>query len=137
MAISDAQSGAKIPYGAEGAVIELAESGIKKGDALGYSGGWKRALATAGSVIQMRCVAGNDGESGEKITGYFGTCLLGGRLSGGTAGAALYVAEGSDNGKYTETAPTTSNDADKIVGYMLTATLAALTPNANADSLAA
>lgn len=136
MAIADAQSGGDILYGAEGAVIELAEDSIKKGDALGYSGGWKRGLATAGSVIQMRCVAGNDGNSGEKITGFFGTCLLAGRLSGGTAGAALYVAEGTDNGKYTETAPTTSNDANKIVGYMLTATLGALTPNANADTLA-
>ena len=136
MAIADAQTGGTLPYGAEGAVITLAEAGIKKGDALGYSGGWKRALALAGSVIQMRCVAGNDGGSGEKITGWFGTCLLEGRLSGGTAGAALYVAEGTDKGKYTETAPTTSSDADKIVGYMLTATLAALTPNANVDSVA-
>lgn len=135
MALADAQASAEILYGAEGAVIELAGA-VVKGDCLGYSGGWQRALATVGGVIQMRCVASEAGVSGDSITAYFGTCLLAGRLSGGTAGAALYVAEGTDTGKYTETAPTDPGDANKVVGYMYDATHAVLIPNANADSVA-
>ena len=135
MAFADAQSGATILYGSESAIIELAGT-VTKGDAVGFSGGWKRALATTGSVVQMRCVAGEDGVTNQKITAYFGATLMDDRLSGGTAGAALYVAEGTSNGMFTETAPSTTGDSNKKVGYMLTATLAALTPNANVDSVA-
>ncbi len=36
--------------------VTLAEA-CKAGDVLGYSSGWKRALATVGTVIQGRVVA--------------------------------------------------------------------------------
>ena len=136
MAFADGQSAGKIDYGEDGQLIELAGT-VKIGDAVGWSSGWVRALATTGTAIQMRCVAGEDGASGQKIRAYFGKTLLNGsRLSGGTAGSALYVAEGTDNGEYTETAPTTTGDCDTVVGYMISATEAVLIPNRNTDSVA-
>ena len=136
MAYTDAQANGSIKYGEDEAEVTLAGT-VKIGDAVGYSSGWKRALATTGGVIQIRCVAGEDGTTGKKIKVYFGKTLLGGtRLSGGTTGSAVYVAEGTDNGKYTETAPSTSGDAKTVVGYMLSGTEAALIPNHNQDSTA-
>ena len=136
MAFADAQANGTIDYGEDEAEITLAGA-VKLGDAIGWSSGWKRALATAGSVIQLRCVAKEDGSSGQKIKAYFGKVgISGSRFSGGTAGAALYVAEGSDNGKYTETAPSTSSDANTVVGYVLSANEATLIPNRNTDSTA-
>ena len=136
MAFVDGQDSGIIKYGEDPADIILAGA-VKIGDALGKSAGWKRALATATSVVQMRCVAGEDGSTGQKIKAYFGlTVLSGTRLSGGTSGSALYVAEGSDNGKYTETAPSTTDDANTKVGYMISATKAVLIPNYNQDSVA-
>lgn len=136
MAFADAQDNALLMYGESEARILLAGT-VVKGDAVGYSGGWKRALATTGSVVQMRCVASEAGESGQEITAYFGyVTMKGARLSGGTAGASLYVAEGTSNGMYTETAPTTTGDATKVVGEMLTATEAILYPHKNDDSVA-
>ena len=135
MAFADGQSSGVIDYGEDEAEIKLAGT-VKVGDAVGWSAGWVRALATVGTAIQMRCVAGEDGASGQKIKAYFGKTLLGGsRLSGGTAGSALYVAEGTSNGKYTETAPTTTGDCDTIIGYMISATEAALIPIRNTDSV--
>src|SRR5512138_2496208 len=136
MAFADAKTGGLILDASLPAEITLAES-CNKGDALGYSSGWKKALATAGSVIQGKCVAAMDGKNGDKIVAYFGKVRLGGRLSGMTVGNPLYVAEGSDNGKYTETAPSTSGDATKIVGFSISATEAVIDMNANADTTAA
>ena len=135
MAISDSQANGVIDYGEDEATIKLAGT-VKVGDAVGWSSGWVRALATVGTAIQMRCVAGEDGASGQKIKAYFGKTLLGGsRLSGGTAGAALYVAESTSNGKYTETAPSDAGDCNKVVGYMISITEATLIPSRNADSV--
>ena len=136
MAFADSQASADIDYGESPATIELASVAVK-GDALGYSAGWKQALATVGSVVQIRCVAGENGAVGQKITAYFGKCYVNGRFSGATAGGALYVAEGTSNGMYTQTAPSTTGDANKIVGYAITSTIAAIVPNANVDSVAA
>ena len=137
MAVTDAQDNAVIKYGEGFAVIELAGT-VKAGDAVGYSGGWVRALATTAGVIQMRCVAGDDGVDGQKITAYFGTCIVeGGRFSGGTVGGALYVDEGTSVGKYTQTAPSDTGDATTVVGYALSATEMAITPNHAQDSVKA
>ena len=137
MALSDSQDNCVITYGESEAQIDLAGT-VKKGDCVGFSGGWKRALATAGSVVNMLCVAAEDGESGQRITAYFGNVILAGtRLSGGTAGASLYVAEGTSAGKYTETAPDTSTDMNTIIGEMLTATTAILYPHKNVQSIVA
>lgn len=135
MSFSDTQATGVLTNGKGLGTIVLAGA-VSKGDALGYSGGWKRALATAGSVVQMRCIAAEDGVDGQSISVYFDSVIIDNRFTGGTAGAALYVAEGSDNGKYTETAPSTSSDATTKVGYVVSATEAVLAPNHNVDSVA-
>lgn len=133
MAFSDPGKGRIVEQG-EGLVrITLAEA-VKAGDILGYSSGWKRALATSGTAIQGRLVAGEDGESGDEITAYR-RAVVGG-YSGGTAGSPVYVAEGTDNGEITGTAPTDSGDCNTIIGYMASATVAALEPGSRVDSLA-
>ncbi|MFH1650892.1 MAG: hypothetical protein ABID87_02140 [Chloroflexota bacterium] len=133
MAFADPGTGRIVEQG-EGLVkITLAEA-VKAGDILGYSSGWKRALATAGTAIQGRLVAGEDGASGEEITAYR-RAVVGG-YTGGTAGNPVYVAEGSDYGEITETKPTTSSDCDTVIGYMVSATVAALEPGSRADSTA-
>ena len=133
MAFSDPGKGRIIEQG-EGLVkIALAEA-CKAGDVLGYSSGWKRALATVGTAIQGRLVAGEDGASGDEITAYRRSVVSG--YSGGTAGNPVYVAEGTDYGQITETQPTTSGDCDTIIGYMVSATAAALEPGSRADSTA-
>jgi len=136
MAIADSQAKGVIEFGENETLLKLAGT-VKVGDAVGWSSGWVRALATVATAIQQRYVAGEDGASGQRIKAYSGKVLLGGsRLSGGTAGAALYVAEATSNGKYTETAPTTTGDCNTIVGYMISATEAALIPGRNSDSVA-
>ena len=133
MAFADPGKGRIIEQG-EGLVrITLAEA-VKSGDILGYSSGWKRALATTGTAIQGRLVAGEDGAGGDVITGYRRAVVSG--YSGGTAGNPVYVAEGTDYGEITETKPVTSGDCDTIIGYMVSATVAALEPGSRADSVA-
>ncbi len=136
MAFSDAQKNGVIDFGEDEADVLLAGT-VKLGDAIGWSSGWKRALGTVSNIVAMRCVAGQDGTSGQRITVYFGKTNIGGsRFSGGTPGAALYVAEGTDNGKYTETAPSTTGDSTTKVGYVVSANEATLIPNRNVDSIA-
>lgn len=136
MAFSDAQANCVIDYGEDEALITLAGT-VKLGDAIGWSDGWKRALATVGTAIQLRCVAAEDGVANQEIKAYFGKTLISGsRFSGGTAGSALYVAEGTDNGKFTESAPTDTGDCNTVVGYVLSANEAVLIPNRNSDSIA-
>ncbi|MFH1002852.1 MAG: hypothetical protein V1780_01755 [Chloroflexota bacterium] len=133
MALADPGTGRIVEQG-EGLVrITLAEA-VKAGDILGYSSGWKRALATAGTAIQGRLVAGGDGASGDVITAGRRAVVSG--YSGGTAGNAVYVAEGSDYGQITETAPATSGDVDTVIGYLASATVAALEPGSRTDSTA-
>ena len=133
MAFSDPGKGRIIEQG-EGLVrITLAED-VKAGDVLSYSSGWKRALATVGTAIQGRLVAGEDGASGDDITAYRRAVVS--DYSGGPAGNPVYVAEGADNGKITEAKTTTSGDCDTIIGYMVSATVAALEPGSRADSTA-
>jgi hypothetical protein len=99
--------------------VTLAEACLS-GDVLGYAGGWKRALATVSSVIQGRLVALKGGVSGEEIPVSANPVVSG--YSGATVGAAIYAAEGTAYGQITETAPSTSNDANTILGYALNAT---------------
>lgn len=134
MALTDAQKDAKIIY-ADG-IHEITLAGtVVQGDAVGYDSGWKRALATAGTAIQMRCVALQDGVSGDVIKAAFGSAIIGGsRFSGTTVGGAVYVAEGSDNGQYTETEPSTTNDCNTVVGMAIAADTLLLKPNSNPDS---
>jgi hypothetical protein len=136
MAFSDPGIGRKIiadGVGPAAPTITLAEA-CKRGDVLGYSSGWKRALATVSGVIQGRLVALQDGASGDAIPVSPRPVVDG--YSGATPGGYVYVAEGSDNGKVTQTAPTTQNDANTPIGIALSATVVLYFLNARADSLA-
>lgn len=132
MPVTDAQLGGRIVEGHGPVKITLAGTAVR-GDLLGYSSGWKRALATTGSVVQAELVAGEDGVSGDIITA-FAVAVVDGRYSGGTPGAAVYGAEGSNNGEITETAPSTGGDANKRVGILIDATTALLMPAAQPNT---
>jgi len=136
MAFGDAQTAATILYGSEPATILLKDT-VVAGDILGQSDGWNRALATTGSVIQGRCIAAEPGGTGDKILAYFGRVIMTGRFTGGTDDAPLYVAEGSDDGQFTETAPSDSGDANKKVGLVLDAVTIMAFPNRDVDSVVA
>ena len=136
MAFADPATGRSILDSGRGTnpqTVVLAED-CKVGDVLGYSSGWKRALATVSGVIQGRVVALRDGKSGESVP-VSATPVVGG-YTGATPGTYVYVAEGTDNGKITQTAPTTTNDANTIVGVALTSAEVLFFLNSRADSLA-
>ena len=135
MAFADAQVGAELfeVYGE--CRVTLAGS-CSRGDVLGYSSGWLRAIATTGGVVQGRLIAGAAGVSGQEVQAYRGA-LVGGRFSGATPGDPVYVARGSGHdGQVTTTAPNTSGDANTIVGRAISATLLYLAPDTHADSTA-
>ena len=119
--------------GTEPQKVTLAED-CKSGDVLGYGSGWKRALATTGSVIQGRLVALADGENGGEVP-VSANPVIGG-YSGATPGGYVYVAEGSNNGQITQTAPSTSGDANTIIGVALSATEVLFFLNSRPDSTA-
>ena len=136
MAFSDPGKGRVIldsGRGTEPGKVTLAED-CKSGDVLGYSSGWKRALATTGSVIQGRLVALADGKSGEEVP-VSANPVVGG-YSGATPGSYVYVAEGANNGQVTQTAPSTSGDANTIIGVALSTTKVMFVLNSRADSTA-
>lgn len=120
--------------GPQPAEVTLAED-CALGDVLGYSTGWKRGLATAGSVIQGRCVALAPGKSGKVVPVDPAPVVRG--YSGGTPGNYVYVAEGTNKGKITETKPSTTDDADTVVGIVLSATKVLFFLNSRPDSVAA
>ena len=79
-------------------------------------------------------VALREGEAGDEVP-VSPDPVVGG-YTGATPGNYVYVAEGSDNGKITETAPTDSGDANTIIGVALSATKVQFFLNARADSTA-
>jgi hypothetical protein len=136
MAFSDPGTGRVIVdsgRGTEPEEVTLAED-CKCGDVLGYSSGWKRTLATTGSVIQGRLVALAGGKNGEEVPVSANPVV--GSYSGATAGGYIYVAEGTDYGKITQTAPSTGGDANTIIGVALSATKVMFFLNSRADSTA-
>jgi hypothetical protein len=137
MALADTQADAVIREASIPVkVTAKASTGtVAKGDLIGYSSGWLRALATVGSVVQAEAVAGEDALPGEEYTAFFGPVYVDGRITGGTPGSTLFGAEGADSGKVTETEPTTTNDANKRVGMVISATSYLLHPQANPTSL--
>jgi hypothetical protein len=121
-------------FGPEAPTVTLAAA-VKRGDVLGYSSGWKKAIATTGGVIQGRLVALADGAIGDVIP--VSPCAHVGGYSGATAGGYVYVNEGSNNdGTVTQTAPSTSGDANTIIGIALSATEILFFLNSRADSTA-
>ncbi len=136
MAFSDPGKGRVIldsGRGTEPEKITLAED-CKCGDVLGYSSGWKRALATTGAVIQGRLIALADGKNSGEVPVSANPVI--GDYSGATPGSYVYVAEGSKNGEITETAPSTTGDANTIIGVALSATEVMFFLNSRADSTA-
>ena len=75
-----------------------------------------------------------DGKNGEEVP-VSANPMVGG-YSGATPGGYVYVAEGSDNGKITQTAPSTSSDANTIIGIAIAATEVLFFLNSRADSTA-
>lgn len=100
-------------------VITLAAA-CEPGDLLGYSSGWKLALATVGTAIPARLVAGSKGAIGDEITGYAIAKING--LTGAAVGTAVWLAEGTASGDTTQTEPTTTGDLGQKVGYAPSAT---------------
>ncbi len=136
MAFSDPGKGRVIldsGRGTEPGKVTLAED-VKSGDVLGYSSGWKRALATTGSVIQGRLVALADAKNGEEVPVSSSPVVSG--YSGATPGSYVYVDEGSNDGQITQTAPSTSGDANTIIGVSLSATEVLFFLSSRADSTA-
>jgi len=117
MAYSDNTTGGRIIKEAHVPFkITLAE-GCKVGDLLGYSSGWKRALATTPNQIDARLVAGETGESADVITAYGDAVIKG--VSGATPGGSVYLAEGTNYGQTTQTAPDTTGDINAPIGIAL------------------
>ena len=105
------------------------------GDLLGYSSGWKRALATVGTAIQAKLIALEGGVSGDVIEVCREAVIDG--FTSGTAGGLLYLEEGAGvGGGYTETAPATTGDVNTIIGYILSATAVFAAPSVRAGSVA-
>ena len=134
MAFADAQVGGRVLEGSMPLKITLAGA-VVAGDLIGYATGWKRALATTGTAIQARLVAGEDGAIGDVISAYR-EAVVDGRYSGATAGNPVYGAEGTDNGKATETAPSTGGDCNTIIGIALDATTVLFFPLNRTESVA-
>jgi hypothetical protein len=121
MPFSDPQKGRSVICGPGPAagMVTLAGTCVE-GDILGYSTGWKRALATVSSVVSPQVVALKGGVSGDVIPVAV-VCVVTG-YTGATPGALIYLAEGSSSGQVTETAPTTTNDVKTVIGVALDAT---------------
>ncbi|MBI2836137.1 MAG: hypothetical protein HYX85_00385 [Chloroflexi bacterium] len=119
--------------GTEPEKVTLAED-CSFGDILGYSSGWKRALATVGSVVQGRLVALASGKNGGEVP-VSANPVIGG-YSGATVGGYVYVDEGTNNGRITQTAPSTSGDANTVIGLALSATEVMFFLNGRPDSTA-
>lgn len=107
----------------------------KAGDALGYSSGWMRALATVATAIDAELIALEGGVGGDEIEVAV-SAVLGG-FTGGTAGGSVYQAEGTASGEYTETAPATTGDVNTIIGVILSATEILLFPGNRAPTTSA
>ncbi len=103
----------------------------RAGDAIGFGSGWRRALATVGTVIACQLVALEDGIGGDVIEA--AQLVVIGGFTGGTPGASVYSAEGSAAGEYTETEPSTQFDIKTILGYVLSTTQILVMPSTRAS----
>ena len=121
MAFADPQVGRSVICGPGPAAPMVTLAGtVYEGDIIGYSTGWKQSLATVSSVINPQLVALKGGKSGDVIP-VATVCVVKG-YTGATPGALIYLAEGSDSGKVTETAPSTTNDVNTVIGVALSDT---------------
>ncbi len=100
--------------------ITLAAS-VKAGDLLGYSSGWKQAIASSSAPIAAELVALECGASGETIMAARRAYV--GDVSGGTAGAEVFLS--STAGGY---ASSPNGSVRQVVGVMATATTMLIDP---------
>lgn len=135
MAFSDPGKDRQVLWspGPQAPTVTLAAA-VKRGDILGYSSGWVKALATTGSVVQGRLVALADGAGGDAIP-VSHVAVVGG-YAGATPGSPVYVDEGSNSGMITQTVPSTSGDATTVIGIALSAAEVLFFLNSRADSTA-
>jgi len=87
---------------------------VKAGELLGYSSGWVKSNAAAGTAIAAELIAGQNGVIGDKITAYR-SAVLWDRDAPFTAGALYYV-DKTTAGGITATMPPTAGDIDQMVG---------------------
>src|SRR4030042_1254202 len=121
--------------GPEAPTVTRAEACVR-GDVLGYSSGWKLALATVGTAIQGRLVALADGAIGDVIP-VSPRAVVGG-YTGAAPGGYVYVNEGVSplgKGEITQTAPSTTGDCNTIIGIALSDTEVLFFLNSRVDSL--
>ena len=120
MAFTDPAKGRSVIQspGPEAVAVAVAEA-VKEGDILGYSSGWKRALAPTGSVINPQLIALKDTPSGGKCPVSNEAVIIG--YTGGTPGGLIYCAEGTSYGQVTDTAPSTTGDVKTVIGLLLDA----------------
>jgi len=105
---------------------------VKVGDALTVHTDGTVRPADSDDGDQVRLIAGENGNAGDKISCYWMAVIDG--FTGGTEAAAVYLS--STPGQYTETADTDSGDTDTIIGYVLTETKILVLPAVRADSTA-
>lgn len=121
---------------ATGPVVELTLAGtVKRGEAIGYSSGWVRALATVATAIQTRFFALEDGVNGDVIKASKQVIEEHSGF-GAAAGGAVYQDEGSNNGQLTQTKPSTTGDVDKVIGHAISATVLHLDADIEFDAVA-
>lgn len=135
MAIADTGSGRIIEFGIGRCKVVLARA-CSRGDVLGVAEdnfddiGPENAGVNAhatGVTYVPRLVAGEDGAANETITAYAIAVVSG--YSGGTLGKKLYCGETTTNqGKISETAPSTTGDCASLVGMTLAADRVLLFP---------
>ena len=120
MAFADPQKGRSVIGGPGPAAANVTLAGtVSEGDVIGYSSGWKRALATVSSVINPQLIALKAGVSGDVIP-VANRCVVTG-YTGGTPGGLIYLAEGTSNGMVTDTVPSTTGDVKTVIGVLLDA----------------
>ncbi|TSA53974.1 MAG: hypothetical protein D4R38_03110 [Dehalococcoidia bacterium] len=121
MSFADPQKGRSVICGPGPAagMVTLAGTCVE-GDVLGYSSGWKRALATVTTVVNPQVVALKGGVSGDVIPVAL-VCVVTG-YTDGTPGGLIYLAEGTSSGKVTDAVPSTTGDVKTVIGVLLDAT---------------
>lgn len=121
---------------ASGPTFKIALAGtVRTGDLIGYSSGWKRALATVGTAIQAKLIALEDGDADETIEVTAAAAIDG--FTDGTPGGLVYLEEGAGvGGGYTEVAPSTSGDVNTILGHVISASEIFVDPSVRAGSVA-
>ena len=92
------------------------------------------ALATTGTATPAAVVALAAGAIGDVVPVSKDPVIKG--VTGATAGNSIYLAEGTSDGKYTETAPSTTGDVNTIIGWSLDANTIQFDLHSRADSVA-